>query len=202
MTLVVQKRCYACEQTKLIKEFTRRSGKNSQYRNICKVCANLASRRRFRTDPEARAKSRENMRVWRSNPENRRRATRMQLERNKTNPDAAFRLMICNERKRAPVEISLQQLRDLWSQQAGLCAVTQIRMTWGNGRIESTSLSIDRMDSTNGYVVGNVRLVCHSVNCFRGRMSDDEMHDMAHAIIRHRAPAAPAWLSASLSFGV
>ncbi len=91
--------------------------------------------------------------------------------------------MIFNARKRAEVAIRLDELFALWEKQNGLCAITGIRMTWGRGRIESTSLSLDRLDPDKGYSLDNVRLVCHAVNCFRGRMSDDEMFAMALAIV-------------------
>jgi len=32
----------------------------------------------------------------------------------------------------------------------------------------------------------NVRLVCHAVNAFRGRMSDSEMLSMAKSIVAHQ----------------
>lgn len=184
MTSNVLKRCYKCEQTKPISDFARRSGPNSQFRNVCRECTNAAvSARRYRTLPAAREKSREKMRRWRSKPENRLRANRLQLERSRLSPRNALRLMIFNARKRAEVSITPDDLYALWERQGGFCAITGVTMTWGRGRIEPTSMSIDRLDSGHGYSIDNVRLICHCVNCFRGRMSDDEMFNMALAIV-------------------
>jgi len=91
--------------------------------------------------------------------------------------------MIFNARKRAAVSVTLADLLALWEAQNGLCAITQIKMTWGRGRIQPTSMSIDRINPTLDYSPGNIRLICHAVNCFRQGMSDDEMFTMAMAII-------------------
>jgi hypothetical protein len=56
-------------------------------------------------------------------------------------------------------------------------------MTWGRGKVTATSISLDRIDADGGYTAGNVRLLCHAVNAFRGRMSDSEMIAMARAIV-------------------
>ena len=38
-----------------------------------------------------------------------------------------------------------------------------------------TNISIDRIDSTKGYIEGNIRLVCAAVNFMKHRMNDEEL---------------------------
>jgi hypothetical protein len=52
--------------------------------------------------------------------------------------------------------------------QEGKCAISGVKMTWGFGRGRvSTNVSIDRVDSSKGYTVDNVQLVCDYVNCMK-----------------------------------
>lgn len=79
--------------------------------------------------------------------------------------------------------VTLDELMSMWRAQLGLCAVSGVIMTWRQGRITSTTISIDRIDCERGYSSDNVRLVCYAVNAFKGRMSDVQMLDMARAIV-------------------
>jgi hypothetical protein len=179
---VPKKTCYKCREVKPVTEFYRRSGAKSQYRNICRGCADSAVRV-YRKTPEARKKSREKARIWRADPANVAHDAKLRKVRNQLSPRTAMRLMIFNARKRANVLVTLDELFALWERQDRRCAITGIIMTWGRGKIEATSLSLDRIDPDRDYELKNIRFVCHAVNCFRGRMSDEEMVEMARIII-------------------
>lgn len=79
---------------------------------------------------------------------------------------------------------------DMWRKQGGRCALSGIPMTWAkgdsNGWSQPFSLSLDRIDQTRSYEPGNVRLVCHCINCFRGRMSDDTLFDVLKKFFHHQ----------------
>lgn len=72
---------------------------------------------------------------------------------------------------------------EIFERQGGYCAVSGLKLTWAQGSVLPTSLSLDRIDSNESYTNDNVRLVCHAVNAFKGRMNDDEMISMARAIV-------------------
>ena len=65
--------------------------------------------------------------------------------------------------------ILLSYLLKLWNDQDGKCSVTNIKMSHCYNSINS--VSIDRIDNSIGYVVGNIRLVCKWVNL--GRLDND-----------------------------
>lgn len=80
-----------------------------------------------------------------------------------------------------PAKIS--ELMEMWKAQDGKCAVTGLPMTWYKGEAMPTSVSIDRIYSSVGYTLSNIRLVCYAINTFKGRWSDDHMYEMAEAIM-------------------
>lgn len=104
----------------------------------------------------------------------------------KLSPRSSLQNNLKNLLRRTPTEtpVTPAKLMELWHKQNGLCALSSIEMTWGSGHgiARPTSISIDRIDQTRGYELDNVRLVCYAVNCFRGRMSDKEMYEMARAL--------------------
>lgn len=64
-----------------------------------------------------------------------------------------------------PFTITKLDIRNLWQQQNGLCALSKIPMTYelDSGRIY-TNVSIDQIDPNKGYTRDNVQLVCMGVN--------------------------------------
>lgn len=91
-------------------------------------------------------------------------------------------------KKRAVVTITVEDLLKMFDEQKGLCALSGIRMTWATGKTEPTSISIDRIDNAKGYIQGNVRLICTSVNAFKSTMTDAEMIEIAKKIVAKSNP--------------
>lgn len=86
---------------------------------------------------------------------------------------------------RRPTEkpATIEDIMAMWDAQGGRCALSGLKMTWAQGKVLSTSITIDRINYERGYSTDNIRLVCHAINSFRGRMTDDEMFTMALALI-------------------
>jgi hypothetical protein len=56
-------------------------------------------------------------------------------------------------------------------------------MTWvGSG---PTNISVDRINPKKGYTKDNVRLLCWAVNSFKLTGSDEQMIEMARAVVAH-----------------
>lgn len=75
-------------------------------------------------------------------------------------------------------EIDIDDLVNLWEEQGGRCAVTNLIMTHhrdGTGH-KDFNASIDRLNPNIGYTVDNVRLVCYAVNIMRHRMDEAEFY--------------------------
>lgn len=81
-------------------------------------------------------------------------------------------------KQRAEVRITKDDLRDMWVDQGGKCAITGMHMTYQPRRMKnSTGLnaSVDRIDQSKGYEKGNVRLVCYRVNLMRHSGEDADL---------------------------
>lgn len=70
------------------------------------------------------------------------------------------------------VQIDFDYLWNLWEVQQGRCALTGLYL--GHRFNAPLAVSIDRKDSSLGYVPGNVQLVCQWVNKAKGNMANDD----------------------------
>jgi hypothetical protein len=168
----------------------------------CKECTYALRRERYRIDPEFREKTLLHLQSLKDDPRYleaaRRNARAIQAREKKAaaekrrialSPRSALSHALHNALKRHPTErpATTDDLMALFKRQEGRCALSGITMTWNKGGILPTSISIDRIDLERGYAPDNIRLLCFSVNAFRGRMNDGEMLEMARAIVNHTA---------------
>lgn len=139
------RKCAVCGVTKPLTEFPPHS-KGGYYKRACKPCNALKKQSYKYSTPENYLWSR----IGRQN------------------------------RKQSQVEVAVtkQYLKELWEQQKGKCAVTGLHMTYyPRAMRESTGLnaSVDRIDSSDIYRQGNIRLVCSKVNLMKGAGEDADM---------------------------
>lgn len=75
----------------------------------------------------------------------------------------------------------------LFEEQKGKCALSGKEMTYltGEGYVP-TNISIDKIDPENGYVEGNVQLVCRKANEIKRSSSDEELIEWCEAILSHK----------------
>jgi len=86
-----------------------------------------------------------------------------------------------------PFEIDHDYLIELWEQQNGRCAISNVHMTHhsdGKGR-KDFNASIDRIIPELGYIHGNVQLVCDRVNTMRHTLTMDMFYWWVKAIHEH-----------------
>ena len=81
-------------------------------------------------------------------------------------------------------DVTIDYLVSILSRQEGLCALTGVHMTHGGGMTD-TAMSIDRIDSSIGYIPGNLQLVCHRVNVMKMDMPDDQLWWWAKNLVTH-----------------
>jgi hypothetical protein len=101
--------------------------------------------------------------------------------------DRPWKITIMFARDRARdkgVEFSLTSAWGLehWT---GVCAITGIPFVLDHGLAHNHpfSPSLDRIDQALGYTPGNCRFVLSAVNTFRGLMTDEQMREVASAIV-------------------
>lgn len=92
-----------------------------------------------------------------------------------------------NLARRGETDLTLQDLKTLWESQNGICPYTRIKMDLPSGsKPDKEGLparaSLDRIDSSKGYVRGNVEFVCLSVNYAKNGFSKEQMQDFIRQI--------------------
>jgi len=62
-----------------------------------------------------------------------------------------------------------------WLEQGGRCAISKVRIVIARSHTRAMTASLDRIDSTQGYVNGNVQWVHKRVNELKWNLSQDEL---------------------------
>jgi len=80
---------------------------------------------------------------------------------------------LCTKARLRTKEFDLihSDLLDVWDKQNGRCAYTKLPLLATANRFNTVSL--DRVDSGKGYVVGNIQLVCAAINKMKQEYSED-----------------------------
>ncbi len=96
--------------------------------------------------------------------------------------------------------LTLEYLKQLWDEQKGICPYTGWKLdnprTSGGKRIKSpTRASLDRKDSSKGYVVGNVQFVCFMANCAKNEFNENELINFCEAVTKIHESPIPKHLS-------
>jgi hypothetical protein len=80
---------------------------------------------------------------------------------------------LCTKAKNRTKEFNLidLDLLDLWDKQDGRCAYTKLPLLATANQFNTVSL--DRVDSSKGYVVGNIQLVCSAINKMKQEYTEE-----------------------------
>ena len=87
-----------------------------------------------------------------------------------------FRTLLKSCRNRTKeFDLDLPYLKDLWQKQNGKCAVTGVDLHLKNSYNKNYQASIDRIDSSKGYIKGNIRFTSVSVNWLKSNLDDEHL---------------------------
>lgn len=102
------------------------------------------------------------------------------IKSNRRDEFTPFRYTLrCVKRRDKEFNISLDDLKDVWESQNGICPYTGLSLTLPeNGNLNNIHItkraSLDRIDSSKGYVIGNIQFVSTPINLMKQEMSDLE----------------------------
>lgn len=101
--------------------------------------------------------------------------------------------LVNSAKKRRSTTMTPADLADIYEQQEKRCALTGVELTFihGSGTVW-TNASIDRIDNSKGYEIGNVRLVTYAANVARNSMADDTFLAFCRRFIQHQSPMKKA----------
>lgn len=101
-----------------------------------------------------------------------------------------FRHHLSRTRKRKhEVNITVEYLKQIWDEQEGKCPLTGWDMrlaetsAWDGVLATPNSASLDRIDSSKGYIVGNVRWICAMANYAKSVWTDEAVIEFAQAVV-------------------
>ena len=100
-----------------------------------------------------------------------------------------FRYLLRTVRNRfKEFNLTLEDLKILWEKQNGICPYTGIKLKLPSYTTKvpiEERASLDRIDSTKGYVVGNVQYVSTPINFLKGTMSDIQTKEYLKKIVQN-----------------
>jgi len=80
-------------------------------------------------------------------------------------------------------DFDCKYLKEIWDKQDGICPYTRIKMLLPKNTVACNTVrspkmaSLDRIDSSKGYIKGNVEFVCGSVNLAKNSFTREEMKE-------------------------
>jgi len=74
-------------------------------------------------------------------------------------------------------DIDLPYLKEIWKSQNGKCAITGVDLVLESSYNKNYQASLDRIDSSKGYIKGNVRYTSVSVNWLKSNLTDEHLKE-------------------------
>jgi hypothetical protein len=92
------------------------------------------------------------------------------------------------ERRSKNIEFNLtvEYLDKLWESQGGRCAYTGEKLNFGRSKVNGNA-SLDRIDSSLGYIEGNVQFVHKDVNIMKWDLSEQRFLEICKKITKNRS---------------
>lgn len=189
------KSCSKCEEVKPIGEFFLQKGRPTS------SCKNCMMERHRGWKEENKQHMLDYVREYSSREEVASRKSSARKHRRQESPKWTMQITLRHGLNRRPTDnpATIDDLMAKFVANGGRCALTGIVMTWVKGKVLPTSISLDRIDPDQGYSDKNLRLVCHAINAFRGRMTDEEMLAMARTLIAKADESSPLMARLRLS---
>lgn len=153
------KTCGQCKATKQTFDFYKDKTKKLGVASTCKECAKELSYKYYLKNNKSI---------------NKRISVYAKSYTPKFNRDIDSRLRnLCTKARGRSKEFNLidTDLLDLWDKQNGRCAYTKLPLLATANQFNTVSL--DRVDSSKGYVVGNIQLVCAAINKMKQEYTEE-----------------------------
>lgn len=168
------KKCRTCGIEKLILNFNKDKTKKYGVGGECKKCAKISSKHYYLRNKED-IKTRVNCYSKTYTPK----FTR--------DIDSRLKNLCTNARQRKNKEFNISEidLQNLWGIQKGLCAYTKLPMLATSNQFNTVSL--DRIDSGKGYIVGNIQLVCAAINKMKQEYSEQLFIQLCHYVAQNNS---------------
>ena len=117
---------------------------------------------------------------------------------NKLDDLSPFRWHFRNIKRRGKdFNLVLEDLKCQWEDQSGICPYTG----WAMKNMPTTNqvhqlpltpdrASLDRLDSTKGYVKGNIQFVSYMAQCAKNAFTEQQLFDFCQRVVKHAEQSA------------
>ena len=94
------------------------------------------------------------------------------------------KIIIGSEKRGYDLDIDMKYIWDIYQEQQGKCALSGISIffAFSSRKLSSATASLDRIDSSKGYIKGNVQWVHKSVNMMKRSLPNDIFIGLCHQI--------------------
>jgi hypothetical protein len=99
----------------------------------------------------------------------------------------------CVRRRNKNHDIDLKFLKDLWDEQQGICPITGWKLNlpknstyWDEDQNRLYRASLDRIDSSLGYIRGNVRFISVMANYCKNDFADEDVFAFCEAVVQNK----------------
>ena len=158
------KTCRVCGETKLLSLFYKNKNTKDGYLHQCNDCRKLKYSNNC------------------YNKEYNRKYQRLYVEKNRLKRIYTTAKNRCKDKLRE-FSIPLEYMFELWENQNGQCAYTKLPLLATANQFNTVSL--DRVDSSKGYVVGNVQLVCAAINKMKQEYTEELFLLLSHLVTQN-----------------
>lgn len=85
-------------------------------------------------------------------------------------------------RKDLEVSLTLEDLKEVWESQRGICPYLQVVLHLGETNNPNLQASLDRIDSSKGYVRGNIQFISRTLNYAKSSYSEENLRNLFQLI--------------------
>lgn len=91
------------------------------------------------------------------------------------------------ERRKIEFNVSIEYLWDICEKQNQKCKYTNQNLTFGKNTRKKSSgnASLDRIDSSKGYIEGNVQWVIKDINMMKQKLTDSEFKELCKKVVEN-----------------
>lgn len=166
----INRKCRECREIKILntENFVKRPTENG-WRGRCRVCYNKHARVRQEMSKSEKAVSKKYRDKCSAT-----KPLEMLLRQAKNNSKKYYR----------ECSVNINYLLNIWDQQEGKCYYTNKPMIYGLGFRDS--VSIDRIESSKGYIEGNIALCRKQINVMKNDATIKELLDFCEDIVTQK----------------
>ena len=181
-----EKKCTSCGILKELANFYLTNTKEERA-SKCKDCISTSYVARYVNDPAAKEIKRLYNNTYYS--KNSKTIQKQRKDIRESDLDYKLRHVFRNSRQRSKncndeFNITVDYVRELYTKQQGICALSGEQMQITGDRYLSNMMSLDRIDSSKGYIIGNVQWVGIRYNLMKSKQTQQDFLTMCTNVVK------------------